>query len=161
MTNMPADPYPYWPFGITLVAICVPFFSLIGFLSTSFGYGIWATKTKQLYRWIAPRAKIKEEDGEDFKPSSMNRTSSTEEGMRLRMGDRRGERLAEQGRERGFSFREKKIEEESTTHPNIKRMVKTMGEGRQSGLVSMGTIVGSEGGGPRASKDNFFDVRDE
>jgi Mg2+ and Co2+ transporter CorA len=34
MTNMPEHPASYWPFGVTLVAICIPFFSIIGFLST-------------------------------------------------------------------------------------------------------------------------------
>ncbi|KAF1954952.1 hypothetical protein CC80DRAFT_493338 [Byssothecium circinans] len=166
MTNMPPDPAPDWPFAITLVAICIPFFSLIGFLSTNFGYSIWAAKTKQLYRWILPKPKPSQAEGDGFAPSPVNRTLSTEESMRLRMGERarrEGERVRERemekGRERRISFREKKQERDSASHPHIKRMVEAMGEGRQSGLVRMGTLVGSEGV-PRASKETVVDVKD-
>lgn len=158
MTNMPADPSPYWPFAITLAAVCIPFFSLIGFLSTDFGYRIWAKKTKQLWRWIRPKPKPDSaEEDEAFEPNPVNRTLSTEEGMRLRMGSQAG---AVQPR------RDRKAESErggreSLSHPHIRKMVEAMGEGRQSGLVRMGTVVGNEAGaeGTRESKDTIVDVK--
>ncbi|KAF2644554.1 hypothetical protein P280DRAFT_174461 [Massarina eburnea CBS 473.64] len=165
MTNMPPDPAPYSSFAITLVAICIPFFSLIGFLSTNFGYTIWAAKTKQIYRWIRPKRDPEEPESEPLEPSIINRTLSSEEGMRLRMGER-GDRDAGDGtgekekeRERRISFRERKPDRESASHPNIKRMVEAMGEGRQSGLARMGTVAGSDRV-LRASKDTVVDVKD-
>lgn len=162
MTNMPEHPASYLPFGVTLLAICIPFFSLIGFLSTNFGYGIWVAKTKQLYRWIRPKPKPTETDGsEDGKPSDsgINRTFSTEEGMRLRMSERAHVETTPRTRERGLSFRERRTERDSgDSHPHIKRMVEAMGEGRQSGLVRMGTLRTSVDPGVRDSKDTVVDL---
>ncbi|PVI02164.1 hypothetical protein DM02DRAFT_312872 [Periconia macrospinosa] len=169
MTNMPGHPAPYWPMGITMLAICIPFFSLIGFLSTNFGYRIWAAKTKQLYRWIWPKPKHNEQSGDaengDPSSSGINRTYSTEEGMRLRMGERAARRDSEpRPRERGLSFRERRVErereKEGESHPNIKRMVEAMGEGRQSGLARMGTLRSSQDVGDRGSKDTVVEVKD-
>ncbi|CAI6334548.1 unnamed protein product [Periconia digitata] len=161
MTNMPENPASYWPFGVTLLAICIPFFSLIGFLSTNFGYRIWAAKTKQLYRWLWPKPKTQDTNAsENAEPSGsgINRTYSTEEKMQLRMGERSRRGSETRTRERGFSFRERKGENES--HPNIKRMVEAMGDGRQSGLVRMGTLRASQDVGQSESRDTVVEVRD-
>lgn len=159
---MPPDPEPYWPFAITLAAVCIPFFSLIGFLSTDFGYRIWAKKTKQLWRWLKPKAKPGTDEDEMFEPGPVNRTLSTEEGMRLRMGSQTT--AAQVRRERKVDGRESEHGgRESLSHPNIRRMVEAMGEGRQSGLVRMGTVVGAEASGvgdQNQSKDTVVDVRD-
>jgi hypothetical protein len=161
MTNMPAEPAPFWHFGITLVAICVPFLSLIGFLSTNYGYGIWVAKTKQLYRWLRPRPKPKPagEIEEDVVPHGINRTMSAEEGMRLRMG---GKTDGSTRKERRESQREG--HRDSVSHPNIRKMVEAMGEGRQNGLVRTGTAIGSEAetamGSGKASKDTIIEVKD-
>jgi hypothetical protein len=86
MTNMPAEPAPYWPFAITLVAICIPFFSIIGFLSTNYGYHMWATKTRQFWRWLRPKPDPEEEiEAEYTGIARKNRSMSTEEGMRMRI----------------------------------------------------------------------------
>ena len=159
---MPPDPEPYWPFAITLAAVCIPFFSLIGFLSTDFGYRIWAKKTKQLWRWLKPKPKPGvEEDDELFNPNPVNRTLSTEEGMRLRMGSQAG--VAQVRRERKVEGKENETGgRESLSHPNIRRMVEAMGEGRQSGLTRMGTVVGAEvpgAGDQREAKDTVVDVQ--
>lgn len=155
MTNMPEHPSPYWSFAITLAAVCIPFFSLIGFLSTDFGYRIWVRKTKQFYHWLKPKAAAPPPDVDDsFEPRPVDRTLSTEEGMRLRMGMDAGkgerERRATVGSERG---------RESLSHPHIRKMVEAMGEGRQSGLVRMGTVTG--GAEAKAgSGDTVVDVKD-
>lgn len=168
MTNMPAEPAPFWPFAVATAAICVPFFSLIGFLSTNFGYRIWAAKTKALYRWLRPKDKKKAaaaaDDTAEFHANGVNRTMSTEEGMRMRMGQSR-----ERGREgsgtemrlRRMSHRDKARERESISHPHIRKMVEKMGEGRESGLVRMGTVVGSEAENGTTSKDTVIDVKDK
>ncbi|OAG02360.1 uncharacterized protein CC84DRAFT_1010104 [Paraphaeosphaeria sporulosa] len=150
MTNMPGDPSPYWPFAITLAAVCVPFFSLIGFLSTDFGYRIWVRKTKSLYRWLRPKAAgPPQEDDEAFEPRPVDRTLSTEEGMRLRMGAGPG---GKGNRERRPTVDSGKGRE-SLSHPNIRRMVEAMGEGRQSGLVRMGNVTREKEGGGDAVVD--------
>ncbi|KAF2677383.1 hypothetical protein K458DRAFT_447032 [Lentithecium fluviatile CBS 122367] len=164
-TNMPAEPAPFWHFGITTVAICVPFLSLIGFLSTNFGYGIWAAKTKQLFRWLRlkPKPKSTESAQEGFEPHIVNRTLSAEEGMRLRVGGHGGSGSGSHTRkERRESHREG--HRDSISHPHIRKKVEAMGEGRQSGLVRMGTVVGSENEtkeSVRASKDTIVHVKDD
>lgn len=160
MTNMPADPTPWWPFGITLAAVCIPCFSLIGFLSTDFGYRIWAAKTKAFWRWIRPKPKPKSVVESDIDPNPVNRTLSTEEGMRLRMG--------QQGRDGHREKRREREREREMSHPNIKKMVEAMGEGRQSGLVRLGTMQAVpeskaesvKGEDERTSKDTVIDVKD-
>lgn len=159
MTNMPAEPAPFWNFGITVVAICVPFFSLIGFLSTSFGYAIWVAKTKQVYRWLRPKRKpeAEKENEESFAPHLANRTMSTEEGMQLRMGGRAAP--VNTRKERRESTRDGA--RESVSHPHIRAMVERMGEGRQSGLARMGTLAGSDADAPvESSKDTIVEVKD-
>jgi len=78
--------------------------------------------------------------------------------MRLGGGQAQGRR---EGGAVGRRETEKK-EKESLSHPHIKRMVEAMGEGRQSGLVRMGAVVGSEatavGAGAR-SKDMVVNVK--
>lgn len=145
MTNMAAEPAPFWPFGVTLVAICIPFFSIIGFLSTKYGYSMWAAKTAQVWRWLRPKKDVKDEEGEGDEwevKGRVSRTLSTEEGMRLR---------AVRERTGGVNSRVK-------SHPNIQRMVERMGEGRESGLKRMGTLGDEDGG--RTSKDTVINVRE-
>src|SRR4051812_48462917 len=113
MTNMPAEPAPFWPFGVVLVAICIPFFSIIGFLSTKFGYRIWAAKTRQLWRWMRPKKDLaaSDDDDDDFEhPARVNRTMSTQEGMRLRL---RNQEL----------LRRRSSHRPEMSHPHIQRMV--------------------------------------
>ncbi|KAF5844993.1 hypothetical protein GGP41_001123 [Bipolaris sorokiniana] len=133
MTNMP-EKAGFTNFAVVLVAICIPFFSIIGFLSTKYGYSIWAQKTKELWRFISPKKdKKKLQDDENIPPRGpVNRTLSTQEGMRTRLG-------ADYAVPRRFSSGRPQ-----PSHPNIQRMVQRMGEGRQSGLVQMGTLVDDE-----------------
>ncbi|KAJ4364067.1 hypothetical protein N0V83_009522 [Neocucurbitaria cava] len=153
MTNLPAEPAPFWPFGITLVAVCVPFFSIIGFLSTNYGYSIWAKKTKQFWRWIKPKTKSKETEDDPEPPTRVTRTLSTEEGMRLRLKD-------SEAMPRRSSHRP------APSHPHIQRMVEKMGEGRQSGLTRMGTVVDDDAltkekeDNARASRDTVIDIQE-
>ncbi|KAF2136265.1 uncharacterized protein K452DRAFT_237687 [Aplosporella prunicola CBS 121167] len=51
MTNMPTEPH-FWPFGITMVCVCVPFLLLIGSLNTTKGYEFWKTRCKALFKTI-------------------------------------------------------------------------------------------------------------
>jgi hypothetical protein len=125
---MPAEPAPYWPFAITLVAICVPFFSIIGFLSTKYGYHVWATKTRQFWRWLRPKPKVEEEAETEYTGQARkHRSMSTEEGMRMRIRNR--EPLPRHS-----------LHRPPPSHPHIQAMVARMGEGRQSGLTRMGTL---------------------
>lgn len=150
MTNMPAEPAPYWPFAITLVAICVPFFSIIGFLSTKYGYHVWATKTRQFWRWIRPKPKREEETETEYTGQARkNRSMSTEEGMRTRIRDREPHLR--------HSFHRP-----PPSHPHIQAMVARMGEGRQSGLTKMGTLTEvdskTEGSG-RTTNDTIINIQ--
>jgi hypothetical protein len=139
MTNMPESPAPFWPFAIVLVAICIPFFSIIGFLSTKYGYAIWAQKTKELWRWLRPNNKIKVPDDTALEPPTrVNRTMSAEAGMRLRLGDSEGMNTGAGMSRRRSSGRP------APSHPHIQRMVERMGEGRESGLTRMGRVVHDE-----------------
>lgn len=154
MTNMPAEPAPFWPFGIVLAAICVPFFSIIGFLSTNYGYHIWAKKTKQFWRWMRPRNDATVVPDTEFEaPPRVNRTMSTEEGMRLRLN-------AKEAAPR------RSIQRPAPSHPHIQRMVERMGEGRTSGLTRMGTVLGDDElskerrGTAKTSKDTVIDVQE-
>lgn len=155
MTNMPESPAPFWPFGITLAAICIPFFSIIGFLSTKYGYSIWAQKTRELWRWMRPKAASTTPNDTALEPPTtrVNRTMSTEEGMRLRLKER--EAVPRRSSQRPVP-----------SHPHIQRMVERMGEGRQSGLTRMGTVVSDEEtskekeGSDVTTKDTVIDIRD-
>ena len=111
---------------------------------------------------MRPKPKSSEEEDEAFEPVPVNRTLSTEEGMRLRMGspavNPRRERPVESLRRVGT----RSVRGESMSHPHIRKMVEAMGEGRQSGLVRMGTLAGSEtatGDGTRMSRDTFVEVK--
>jgi hypothetical protein len=130
MTNMPAEPEPFWPFAIVLVAICIPFFSIIGFLSTKYGYSIWAQKTKELWRWLQPNKASQVSNDTDLEaPIGVNHTKSTEEGMRLRLKD--GEEAP----------RRRPGHKPVGSYPHIQCMVERTGEGRESGLSRMGTVM--------------------
>jgi hypothetical protein len=129
MTNMQEYPTPLWPFGVTLVAICVPFFSIIGFLSTKYGYRMWARKTSQLWHWVRGKKPATESgNADDEGTRQMVRSLSSEQSMGLR--------LKEQEMGRGRSNHRP-----SASHPNILQMVESMGEGRPSGLERMGTVI--------------------
>jgi hypothetical protein len=132
MTNMPTDPE-YWMFGITLATVCVPFFSLVGFLSTDLGYRLWMAKTKALWRWMRPKRSVKSADM--FQPDPINRTLSTDEGMQKRLGHVQGDGKAQ--------MHVRKESGAASAFPNIKRMVEATGEGK-SGLSRMGTVTSSE-----------------
>jgi hypothetical protein len=51
MTNMPSEGS-FEPFGITMAAVCVPFFLLIGSLNTSSGFTFWRNKWYSLLDYI-------------------------------------------------------------------------------------------------------------
>lgn len=148
MTNMPAEPSSFWPFGLTLATVCLPFFGLVGFLSTDFGYRIWMAKTKALWRWMRPKPNHEDEDG-GFEPHAPGRTLSTEEGMLLRMGQGQiedpgaatiagGSENAATGIERRGSYNPR------PSHPNIKKMVQAMNENKAAAAAAAaagGSIV--------------------
>ena len=136
MTNMP-DKANFVNFGIVLTAICIPFFSIIGFLSTKYGYSIWMKKTKEIWRFIYPKKSKKEKlhDDENVPPRTpVHRSLTTEEAMRARLG--RSSHI--QGR--------RMSQRPQPSHPNIQRMVQRMGEGRESGLMRMGTLADEKDG---------------
>lgn len=51
MTNMPTSPQ-YWTFGVVLVAVCVPFFILIGSLNTNSGMIFWRNRFRHAFVYI-------------------------------------------------------------------------------------------------------------
>lgn len=113
-------------------------------------------KSKQIYRWMKPKPKPKQTPDMDLGPGPVNRTWSTEAGMRLRLGEGAG----------------RPREDSRASHPNIKRMVEAMGEGKQNGLTRMGTVntetansngkVSSEGvDTDMSTKDAVIDVEDK
>lgn len=81
------------------------------------------------------------------------RAMSTEEGMKLRLKER--EALPRRSSHRP-----------APSHPNIQRMVESMGEGRQSGLTIMGTVYENEEmemekeDSENANNDTVIDVRE-
>ncbi|KAF2748337.1 hypothetical protein M011DRAFT_485630 [Sporormia fimetaria CBS 119925] len=124
MTNMDTEPQ-FWQFGITLATVCVPFFLLIGFLNTDSGYRMFIEKTKALWLWLRPKKHVdvaseSKQGKAEFLPTPMNRTLTTEDGMRRRLGQ-----AGVQGRERSGS----------ETHPNIRRIIKAAGEKTGSGNI--------------------------
>ncbi|KAF2023268.1 hypothetical protein EK21DRAFT_81320 [Setomelanomma holmii] len=128
---MRESPAPFWPFGVTLAAICIPFFSIIGFLSTKYGYHVWATNVSRLWRFLFPKKPTaKQQDFEAEHQTRVTRTMSKEEGMRSRL---REQELGKRRESRPVP-----------SHPHIQRMVERMGEGRQSGLRSLGIVADGE-----------------
>ncbi|KAF1837151.1 hypothetical protein BDW02DRAFT_595826 [Decorospora gaudefroyi] len=137
MTNMPEYPAGFLPFGIVLAATCIPFFSIIGFLSTNHGYRLWAQQTKRLWRWVRPtRTPPAPYDAQLEPPLRVNRSMSTEEGMRLRLRGRDGNGNG--------GLRRRESVKGAASHSNIQRLVMRMGEGRESGLGRLGTLVGED-----------------
>jgi hypothetical protein len=124
MTNMDTTPE-FWQFGVTLATVCVPFFLLIGFLNTEAGYRIWMRKTKELWNWLrgrpqpAPDPASAAKVGPEFDPTPVNRTLSTEEGMKRRLG--------------GVLSNTQSSPTQTETHPNIGRIVRAVGDGKQNG----------------------------
>lgn len=144
---MPPYPASFSPFGITLAAICVPLFSLIGFLSTNFGYRIWERKTKALYHWILRiraywKSQPKNTNDALFNPRQKHWSLSNKKGAQSNLGEQ----------ENSDTEQNDKGEE---SHPNIKKMVKAIGEGRQSGPVWNEKAVEED---KSASKDAVIDI---
>ena len=159
MTNMPAEPAPFWPFGVVLAAICIPFFSIIGFLSTKYGYYTMAQKTKEFWRWLRPNKDSRIPNDTDLEaPVRVNRTLSTEEGMRRRLRSKDAEKVEIPRRRSGHRA--------TSNYPHIQRMVERMGEGRKSGLTRMGTVNDDEEAEREKEKngntgrDIIIDIRD-
>jgi len=131
MTNMDQRPH-FWQFGVTLATVCVPFFLLIGFLNTEAGYRIWMRKTKALWRWMRGKPQLqkatmeKPKEEPEFTPNPVNRTLSTEEGMRRRLGEVLSPHQSDA----------------SQTHPNIGRIVRAVGEGKPNGSSRAGAGCG-------------------
>ncbi|KAI4623993.1 hypothetical protein J4E80_003805 [Alternaria sp. BMP 0032] len=157
MTNMPESPANFTPFAIVLVTICIPFFSIIGFLSTKYGYSIWAQKTKELWRWLRPKPQLKIPNDTDLEPPRrVDRTMSTEEGMRLRL---RGAEHMPMGVGVGMG-RRRSSQRPAPSHPHIQRMVERMGEGRESGLTRLGTVVADDEHSDHSKEKNGGTGRD-
>lgn len=135
MTNMPTEPH-YWMFGVTLATVCVPFFSLVGFLSTDLGYRIWMAKTKALWRWMRPKPSLKITNESEFQPNPVNRTLSTDEGMQKRLGQGQGQAQTQ--------THNRPVSSSRPSHPNIQKLVEAIGEGNQGGVSRMGTVVSSD-----------------
>lgn len=147
----------FWKFGVTLATVCIPFFLLIGFLNTDSGYRLWMEKTKLIWRWIRPKKKTETNDDAEFEPAPVSRSLSSEEGMKARMGANATARRPQH--------------DTRPSHPNIKRIVEAMGEGKESGLTRMGTVQ-FEGiasisdtskekeDGQASTNDTVIDVRD-
>lgn len=67
MTNMPVDAG-FWPFGVTLATVCVPFFFLIGSMNTSSGMKFWRENVGKFGRWVGGRGDegvVAETDSDD------------------------------------------------------------------------------------------------
>ncbi|OQO10770.1 hypothetical protein B0A48_04070 [Cryoendolithus antarcticus] len=94
MTNMPSRES-YWLFGCVTVAVCVPFFVLIGSLNTTTGMRFWRAKTAALLRnigrflaWLIScggRRKDDSDDEDDMSESDsgIGNGSRTQFGYRL------------------------------------------------------------------------------
>ncbi|KAF2792843.1 hypothetical protein K505DRAFT_325900 [Melanomma pulvis-pyrius CBS 109.77] len=132
MTNMSTEPH-YWMFGVTLATVCVPFFSLVGFLSTDLGYRIWMAKTKALWRWMRPKPSLNITNEPEFQPNLVNRTLSTDEGMQKRLGQGQGQAQTQ--------THNRPVSSSRPSHPNIQKLVQAIGEGNQGGISRLGTVV--------------------
>ncbi|KAF2730938.1 hypothetical protein EJ04DRAFT_536948 [Polyplosphaeria fusca] len=118
MTNMSTDPE-MWKFGITLGTICIPFFALVTFLNTDFGYRLVIKKE-------AKPEEAKEAKRNSIDRGLLNRSTSTEEGMKLRLGQAT-EGLGRSERTPRYS------------HPNIKNIVAAVGEGKRADVLRVRT----------------------
>jgi hypothetical protein len=127
MTNMSTDPE-MWRFGVTIATVCIPFFALVLFLNTDFGYHLLMSQTKRAWRLIKPKKdpEVEEEQEDNVKEALLSRSSTTEDGMRLRLGQAK-EGLGRSERSARYS------------HPNIKNIVEAVGEGKRADIVRMRT----------------------
>lgn len=71
MTNMPQSPS-FWQFGVVLVAVCVPFFVLIGSLNSNRGMMFWQHRVEYVYAklvtlfgWFSRRWAKKQKDEQE------------------------------------------------------------------------------------------------
>jgi len=112
---------------------------------------MWATKTRQFWRWLRPKPVVEEEkEAEYVGQTRKNRSMSTEEGMRMRIRDRE-------------PLPRRSMHRPPPSHPNIQAMVARMGEGRQSGLTKMGTLTeveSNEGSSGRTTRDTIINIQE-
>jgi hypothetical protein len=123
MTNMPTEHH-YWAFGITIAAICIPFFCLIGTLSTSWGFEFGRQKSAAVYAFFVRRRRNKSKQGEDGEEDEdtdgeeMSRSTSAAEGMALRLGRPHG--LHVHGRSRNLSVdKDSRKESKASIEPKV------------------------------------------
>lgn len=123
MTNMPTAPH-YWMFAITLCAVCIPFFLLIGSLNTKEGYRWWGAKLEWLKESIRRWRKAHSKKDEGPKAiTDLLRSMSAEQGMEGRLGRRKS--LSEK---RGFVV-EVKQPEKSKQKPRAQEDLHLLGGG--------------------------------
>lgn len=95
MTNMPSEQQ-YWPFGVTVAAVCVPFFCLIGTLSTRWGFEHAQKKTAAFFSLFSRKKRNGNEetsrvgDAEESDKVLSRRSTSASEAMSLRLGSSSG-----------------------------------------------------------------------
>lgn len=91
ITNMPNERH-YWAFGVTRAAICVPFFCLIGTLSTTWGFEYGRKKTAAFFSLFSRKRPNRSKETSTFekepesKRGQARRSTSAAEGMALRLG---------------------------------------------------------------------------
>lgn len=95
-------------------------------------------KTRALWRWLRPKKKDKQKlhdddsDGIEPPPGRVNRTLSTEEAMRARIG------------RANMPPRRRSTQVPAPSHPHIQQMLAKTKERRQSGLSRMKTLPDEE-----------------
>lgn len=93
MTNMPTEHH-YWPFGITMATVCIPFFCLVGSLNSTSGIAWWRKRVMTFLGflgklcWKRKKDILEEEKQVDEAP--LSRSISTTEGMAIRLEGPRG-----------------------------------------------------------------------
>jgi len=92
MTNMPTEQH-YWAFGITLATVTIPFFLLIGSLNSTSGMKWWGDRwrtvevlCKRAFRRKKKRSELSLVEDKDPNEVMRTRSTSTLEGMALRLG---------------------------------------------------------------------------
>nr|OQO15416.1 hypothetical protein B0A51_17250 [Rachicladosporium sp. CCFEE 5018] len=108
MTNMPSRES-YWLFGCVTVAVCVPFFVLIGSLNTTTGMRFWRAKTAALLRnigrflaWLISCGGRRKDDSDDEDDLSES-DSGIGNGSRTKFGHRLSNAQSLQARTRPLS----------------------------------------------------------